>query len=168
MSAMPQLDVSTYSSQVFWVLICFFALYFLFSGKFTPAIKDIFMNRSNFLSKTLDSAKLNISLLKLELKKQLNLVENAEKESDKIRSAALTEVSKRKSNIKGDVYSEIAEMSCLVSSTLKSSESSRILAARDITLALVKLYYKNLLGVELKNEEEALSIIDKLLPEKQK
>ena len=44
---MPQLDVSTYSSQLFWLVICFFSMYFIMAKLIIPRIADIMEQRQN-------------------------------------------------------------------------------------------------------------------------
>ena len=44
---MPQLDISTYSSQLFWLVICFFSMYFIMAKLIIPRIADIMEQRQN-------------------------------------------------------------------------------------------------------------------------
>lgn len=44
---MPQLDPSTYASQIFWLFICFFSLMFLMSKFIIPKISNIRQQRDN-------------------------------------------------------------------------------------------------------------------------
>lgn len=46
---MPQLDFTTYSSQIFWFLICFSLLYICASKIILPRIKEIIANRANII-----------------------------------------------------------------------------------------------------------------------
>jgi F-type H+-transporting ATPase subunit b len=47
---MPQLDHSTFSSQLFWLSICFGLFYFSMSKIFLPKIRDILKDRHNNIS----------------------------------------------------------------------------------------------------------------------
>lgn len=42
---MPQLDISTYLSQIFWLLLSFFSLWFMLSWFIIPRIEDIMEQR---------------------------------------------------------------------------------------------------------------------------
>ncbi len=42
---MPQLDISTYASQAFWIILCFSLLWFMMSIFITPKIADILEQR---------------------------------------------------------------------------------------------------------------------------
>ena len=44
---MPQLDPSSFTSQIFWLLICFFAMMFIMSTFIIPKIADITQQRAN-------------------------------------------------------------------------------------------------------------------------
>jgi F-type H+-transporting ATPase subunit b len=48
---MPQFDPSSYSSQLFWLTICFALLYFSMSKIFLPRIRDILKERNNVIEK---------------------------------------------------------------------------------------------------------------------
>lgn len=54
---MPQLDISTYSSQIFWLVVCFATLYFFASNIILPRIRDIQDTRKNAIDSDLSSAK---------------------------------------------------------------------------------------------------------------
>ena len=54
---MPQLDVSTYTSQLFWLVICFFTLYFVLKNKIIPELNKIFQNRWTSIEGAQEKAK---------------------------------------------------------------------------------------------------------------
>lgn len=53
---LPQFDTTTYPSQIFWLLITFFALYFLCSQIFLPRIGGIIEERRNRIADDYDQA----------------------------------------------------------------------------------------------------------------
>lgn len=55
---MPQLDPSTYTSQIFWLLICFFCLMFIMSKFIVPKISGIRQQRENKIDTYLRKAEL--------------------------------------------------------------------------------------------------------------
>ncbi|MEB3702395.1 ATP synthase F0 complex subunit b' [Candidatus Bealeia paramacronuclearis] len=48
---MPQLDFTTYPSQLFWLFVCFIVLYFILSYIATPKITKVIENRAGVLQK---------------------------------------------------------------------------------------------------------------------
>ncbi len=54
---MPQLDLTTYSSQIFWFALCFIALYITSAKIILPRVAAILKNRKNIIDADLASAK---------------------------------------------------------------------------------------------------------------
>lgn len=53
---MPQFDISHYSSQAFWLVVVFTALYLIISRVVAPTAKEIFTNREGYISTHLEEA----------------------------------------------------------------------------------------------------------------
>lgn len=53
---MPQLDTLTYSSQLFWLGVCFFALYLILAYVVLPKITRIFEKREDTIEEKLNKA----------------------------------------------------------------------------------------------------------------
>ena len=53
---MPQLEVSTYVSQIFWLIVCFSFLYYLLSRKALPRVAEILETRADRIRNDLDEA----------------------------------------------------------------------------------------------------------------
>ena len=53
---MPQLEVSTFASQIFWLILCFGTLYYLLSRKALPRVAEILEARQDRIAADLDEA----------------------------------------------------------------------------------------------------------------
>ncbi|MDH3662047.1 MAG: F0F1 ATP synthase subunit B' [Alphaproteobacteria bacterium] len=53
---MPQLEVSTFVSQIFWLIVCFSLLYYLLSKKALPRVAEILEARADRVRSDLDEA----------------------------------------------------------------------------------------------------------------
>ena len=53
---MPQLNPTWYASQLFWLVICFFVLYYIMSRFITPRIADIFAKRQSKIDEYIERA----------------------------------------------------------------------------------------------------------------
>jgi len=53
---MPQLEVSTYISQIFWLIVCFSFLYYLLSKKALPRVAEVLEARADHIRSDLDQA----------------------------------------------------------------------------------------------------------------
>lgn len=104
---MPQLDFTTYSSQIFWFLICFSILYFFLSKIILPRIGEIIKNRQDLIEENItQSEKLQKEIDELtninnELRKNANnqyklKIDEVKKEAQKNRQKLIDEM---KSNI---------------------------------------------------------------------
>jgi len=86
---MPQLDVATFPSQIFWILLGFLAIYMFVSKVVTPSIEETFENRVAHIDSLVDTA----NQLKSEAKKLENeafiALENAEIDSSAIEQKLL-------------------------------------------------------------------------------
>lgn len=65
---MPQLDVTTYPSQLFWLFVTFFALYFILSNLVIPKVSKFIVERTEAIDGKLREA----SLLRQEAEVLLN------------------------------------------------------------------------------------------------
>lgn len=52
---MPQFDISTFSSQIFWFGLCFITLYYFASAIILPRIRDILEERKNAIDSDITS-----------------------------------------------------------------------------------------------------------------
>ena len=55
-AGMPQLDVSTYTSQIFWLVVFFAVLYHLVANVALPKLTEVFEERQERMSADLDKA----------------------------------------------------------------------------------------------------------------
>ena len=53
---MPQLDTSTFTSQLFWLVVCFFSMMFIMSKFIIPKIADIMEQRQRKIDGYLNKA----------------------------------------------------------------------------------------------------------------
>ncbi len=103
---MPQLDLATYSSQIFWFAVCFAFLYIYASKLIIPRIKAITSNRSRLISTETNQAfKLEQEIKRLKeqtesLKNQSNIayknkLDETEKWSISYRQKALNDLKQK-------------------------------------------------------------------------
>lgn len=77
---MPQFDISSFSSQIFWLSIVFGSLYFLVSKFIVPKAESILVARNRYLEDNVKHAKQFHDKIKLlEIQRQKNLALTKEK-----------------------------------------------------------------------------------------
>ena len=79
---LPQLDLSTYASQVFWLLLCFGLLWFMVSVFVTPKIADVVEQRKRKINEYIKKADDLNSQAKLALDKYNETLALAEKKAE--------------------------------------------------------------------------------------
>ncbi len=118
-AAMPQLDPSTFSNQIFWLLVTLVVIYFVLSRIALPRISAVLAERSGTISNDIAAAE--------ELK--VRAVE-AEAAYDKALADARTEaariVAEAKAAIQADLDAEIAKADAAIAA--KTAESEKAIA----------------------------------------
>lgn len=144
---LPQLDLGTYPSQIFWLIITFFVLYWLMSRIALPRIGLALEERADTIANNLDRAE--------ELKRKAQDAEAAYNEAlaaarvhaQEIAAAARAEIQK-------EVDAATARAEAEISARTAEGES-RISAIRESAMQ----------GVAEVAEETAVAIIDRMMPE---
>jgi F-type H+-transporting ATPase subunit b len=118
---MPQLDVGTFPSQIFWILIGFLAIYMFVSRVVTPSIEETFENRISHIDSLVNTA----TQLKIEAKKLENesfiALENAEIDSSSAESKLLTSFREQSIKEKNMLFEMFSRKS--IKESMKLSES---------------------------------------------
>ncbi len=113
-TGMPQLDASTFASQILWLVITFAVLYYLLQKKALPRVADILEARQERISNDLDKA----AALRVE-------AEAAAEEYAKVVSAAQTKASEAIKATRDSVAADIAARTA----TLDKELGAKIAAA---------------------------------------
>jgi F-type H+-transporting ATPase subunit b len=124
---MPQLDVSTFSSQIFWLIICFSVLYYLLSRRALPRVSETLEARQDRIAADLDQAQ----RLRREAEAALASYEGAMAEAQDRAQALLAEA---QSGLQAEAAARQAELDQQLARQLAEAET-RIAAARDRALA---------------------------------
>ena len=96
---LPQLDTSTWASQLFWLAVTFGVLYFLMAGRFLPAIGGAIEERRDRIADDLDQAS--------EFRQQ---AEDAEQNYQQALSDAKAKAQGIAAHTRADVDTEIADL----------------------------------------------------------
>ena len=119
---LPQLDIETYASQIFWLIVTFIVLYFLVAKIAMPRIAEVLEGRQERIEDDLDKAetlKKEAYLVKVEYEKALS---SAREEAHEATRRAQDEIAKHSAEVEALANQKVANM-------LKDAEH-RIEAAR--------------------------------------
>ena len=92
---MPQLDTSTFASQLFWLCICFFTMLFIMSKIIIPKIADILEQRQRKIDSYLNKA----YQIKLQAEEALKKYQDALTDATQKANASLAETQNELNNL---------------------------------------------------------------------
>lgn len=149
---MPQLDVSTFSSQIFWFLIFFSSLFFVVSCLFLPKLDEIISTRSK---EVLDSFNSSIHLLRLteeQIAKYNAALNQARVRAKKIIDDALAQVEEMRASVKSILEEEDKKMVKLVEERVAKFKSKYISELKRMATSIALIYYTKLTNSEIEEE----------------
>ncbi|WCR57856.1 F0F1 ATP synthase subunit B family protein [Wolbachia endosymbiont of Ctenocephalides felis wCfeJ] len=149
---MPQLDVSTFFSQIFWFLIFFSLLFFVVSYLFLPKLDEIINIRSK---KVLDSFNSSIYLLKLvenQTVKYNVILNEARAQAKKVIDNALTQVEEMRASVKDVLEEEDKKMSKIIEEKVSKFKSEYTSELKRIATDIALIYYNKLTNSEIEEE----------------
>lgn len=120
---LPQLNISTYPSQIFWLLVMFAVLYTAFSKSVLPMIGSVVDSRDNLIKGNLDEAQ--------RLKEQAEAIQTAyEKNLDTARAQAVAAVQEVELAAKKKAADQVDAFRRKADTDMKGAED-RVLAVKD-------------------------------------
>ena len=127
---MPQLDTSTFTSQLFWLCICFFSMLFIMSKFIVPRIADILEQRQRKIDGYLSKA----HTVKIHAEEALKRYQDALAEATANANKALAETHEELNRYMQQKQDELAQK---LNKKIKAGEAE-INKSKDEALAKVK------------------------------
>ena len=93
-ASLPQLDIATYDSQIFWLIITFSILYFSISKVFLPNILNLIKNREIHINEIMNKISSEDDRINLLQDEHREIAEKNKKEIDGISNIAKKEIVK--------------------------------------------------------------------------
>ncbi|QXK91618.1 hypothetical protein HL033_02420 [Neoehrlichia mikurensis] len=166
MDIIPQLDVSTFSSQLFWFVVSFILLYLVVNKLVIPKTEDVILRRHDTVQDSLNNSYNSYKILHAQINKQLSMMQNTSALAEHVISEACQESQRMMNNVKFIINDELSEMLKLVDEQLQSiiSNSHEELIKLSSEIALV--YYNRILNCNADNIQALQDITSKLYKEK--
>ncbi|WP_341808325.1 hypothetical protein [Wolbachia endosymbiont (group E) of Neria commutata] len=149
---MPQLDISTFFSQVFWFLIFFSSLFFVVSCLFLPKLDEIINARSKGL---LDSFNISLHLLKLteaQIAEYNAALNQARVKAKAIIDDALAHVEEMRADAQIILEEENKKMSKLVEEKVAKFKSEYMGELKQTATNIALIYYTKLTNSKIEEE----------------
>ena len=154
---MPQLDSTWFASQLFWLVICFFCLYYIMAKSITPRIADILAKRKNKIDEYIDKATETKRKAEESLAKYNQALSKATSEADasleKIKKELEIEVSRKQNALAKKLHKKVEEGEIKI----QKNKEEALVKIRDISELLAKdIVHK--IGLEIANENIKVAI----------
>ncbi|ABD44700.1 ATP synthase B/B' CF family protein [Ehrlichia chaffeensis str. Heartland] len=167
MDTIPQLDITSYPSQLFWFFLSFGILYFLISKNIIPKLENVLKKRYTVTIDSVDCVENNLILAQDELKKQLSNLEEAKAEADRIISSALQEVKRTNADLIVLLNEEIQGMFSIADEYMHNLKRQTEQELIDLTCEIASMYYNKMLGTaEYVDKDKLRDITTRLYKEK--
>ncbi|APR98833.1 F0F1 ATP synthase subunit B family protein [Wolbachia endosymbiont of Folsomia candida] len=149
---MPQLDISTFFSQVFWFLIFFSSLFFVVRSLFLPKLDEIINARSKGI---LDSFNISLHLLKLtetQVAEYNAALSQARVKAKAIMDDALAEVEQMRADVKNVLEEENKKMNKLVEEKVAKFKCEYMQELKQTATNIALIYYTKLTNSKIEEE----------------
>ena len=151
-SGMPQMDIATFPTQIFWLFVIFAAIYLFISFSAAPKIAETLENRQNRIESDLTEA----GKLQAKADEERATFEQALEES---RAKATAMVAEKRAEIKANIERQYKELTDRLNADAEAA-SSRINDAKTAALKEVHSAASDVCG-DMINKISGLAISDK-------
>ena len=157
---LPQLDPSSYPSQIFWLIVTFALLYWLLSKRALPRVADVLETRQDRIAADLDRAQSLRQEAEAAMAQHEKLVADAQ-------ARARAELDAANQRIQAEAARQEAELERSLQQQLGEADQ-RIAAAREAALKALEDVARDsardavgrLVGVDISTEEAARAVAD--------
>ncbi|NUY39185.1 hypothetical protein GO684_00245 [Wolbachia endosymbiont of Litomosoides brasiliensis] len=149
---MPQLDASTFFSQVFWFLIFFSLLFFVVRYLFLPKLDRIINTRSKRILNSFNSSIHLLMLIENQTIKYNAALNQARARAKKVIDDALVQVEKMRADAKNILEEKDKEISKLVEEKVAKFKSEHTDELRQMATNIALIYYNKLTNSEIEEE----------------
>jgi F-type H+-transporting ATPase subunit b len=162
---MPQLDVSTFPSQIFWLSVFFVLLYLLMARVALPKIEKIIDERRNRVDGDLDKA----GQMKTEAEAVIAAYEKALLDARHQAQLTMKETSDRLSAISAERQRQasrvIAEHTTIAEQRIAAAKSAALANLRAVAVEVARAAAAKLVGAEI-DDARAATAVDAVLKER--
>jgi F-type H+-transporting ATPase subunit b len=159
---MPQLDVSTFPSQIFWLIVCFAALYFIMAKLAMPKIEAVVEERRRRIEGNLEKA----AQMKEEAEAVIAAYEKALADARHQAQLTMKETSDRLAAIAAERQRQanavIAERTSAAEQRIAAAKAAAMRDLRDLAVDVARAAAARLIGVAV-DDVEAGAAVDTVL-----
>ncbi|MGN7438529.1 MAG: F0F1 ATP synthase subunit B [Alcanivorax sp.] len=161
---LPQLDPSSYPSQIFWLVVVFVLMYFFFAKKSLPEISGTIEKRSERITNDLDSAerlKEEVSSVQTSYEDSLK---GAREESSALFAQMEKDIKEKSEKLSSDFQDESTKQIRDLEKEIENARKVAMEEMADVAAEVAKDSAAKIIGVEV-DLKYAKSVVDSLVDE---
>ncbi|HCE59583.1 MAG TPA: hypothetical protein DEQ74_02000 [Wolbachia sp.] len=149
---MPQLDISTFFSQVFWFLTFFSLLFCVVSCLFLPKLDNIIYTRNKEVVDSLNSSLCLLRFTEDMVNKYNAALHQAKMQAKKIMDDALVQVEEMRADVQNLLAEEKKKMNELVKEGIAKFKVEYIEELKQMSVGIALIYYTKLTNSKAKEK----------------
>jgi len=155
---MPQLDVTTYASQILWLIITFSILYYLLKTKALPRVADILEARQERISNDLDKAATLRAEAEAAAQEYAEVVAEAQRKASEAikatRDAVSADISARTTALDKELGNKIAE----AERAIAAARAKALAELDDVAVEAAQAATRQLAGIAVSTAEAEVAL----------
>ncbi|WP_339045974.1 hypothetical protein [Candidatus Mesenet endosymbiont of Agriotes lineatus] len=162
---MPQLDFSTYLSQLFWFTIFFFLLYLVLNHLVLPKIEIVIRKRYETIDKAIGNASSFCAIAEYKIENRAQILQKTQLEASKIISNAVKKAELLECNMKNLLDVEAIETLGLVDKEIENYKIKVHNQLLEIAISVAAIYYEKLVNSHIEDYDKLKVITNSLFKE---
>jgi F-type H+-transporting ATPase subunit b len=163
---MPQFDPSTFSTQLFWLFVCFTVLLLVVWKTALPRITDVRNARSNRIDGDIEKAEGLKSEAETVLAAYERALAKATAEAQAIHRQSAQELTEERTRQQEELSRKLSQQTREAEARIGEEKARAVENIRDVTLGVVQSATERLVGAQT-SEQEAEAAIGSVLAERQ-
>lgn len=148
-AGLPQLDVSTYPSQIFWLIVAFATLYYLMTRKALPRLTEILEARQERIASDLDRAGTLRAEAEAALQRYQQVVAEAQSRAaerlKELQDRLAAEAAQKQAQLEAELERKLAE----AEGRIKASKDSALSEVQSVAAEVARLAVQRLAGLDV-------------------
>ncbi len=163
-TGMPQLDVTTYPSQIFWLALIYGVLYYLLSRKGLPRLAEILEARQDRIAADLDRAAKLREEAEETLRRYEQLIAEAQERARQLLREAQEKLAAEYAERQAELERSLAERIAAAEKRIEESRRQALSRIGDVAAELVQIAAERLAAIRA-SREDAARIVARVLGE---
>ena len=161
---LPQLDPSSYPSQIFWLVVVFGIMYFFFAKKSLPEISGTIEKRSERISNDLDSAERLKEEVATVQKSYEDSLKGAREESSALFAQMEKDIKEKSEKFSADFQDDATKQIRDLEKDIDKARKAAMEEMADVAAEVAKGSAEKIIGVDI-DINYAKSVVDSLVDE---